>query len=253
MTTEARSWQHSGPSAGNLPPRMRDDFARAGFVVIEGLLGPEECRSFLDRNRTFYAEGKWSNLDTHLKSDCFDGIIRHPRVRETAETLLGGPVDCAQTLVFAKAPGAKGIAMHQESYYVETDPPNLLTCWLALDDSDAENGGLCVVPGSHRDGLHVVDEPRDAEEHVKMRDDFAYHDRAGRRWTKTIIAGEIRALPAAEHAVVVSAGGAVFFDGHTIHGSYRNRSRTRSRHAFSAQFIRRGTWIFREDIRPLPV
>src|SRR5439155_3263044 len=115
------------------------------------------------------------------------------------------------------------------------------------------NGGLCVVPGSHHAGLHVVQEPRDAEEHVKMRNAFPYRDRAGRRWMKTIIAGEIDALPAQDHVIAVSAGGAVFFDGHTIHGSYRNRSRSRSRHAFSAQFIRRGTWIFREDIQALPV
>jgi phytanoyl-CoA hydroxylase len=230
-----------------------EQFARTGFLVIDRLLTAEECRSFLDRNRAFYADGKWSNLDTHLKSDCFDGVIRHPRVREIAEALLGGPVDCAQTLVFAKPPGSKGIAMHQESYYVETDPPKLLTCWVTFDDSDSENGGLCVIPGSHRDGLHAVHEPRDAEEHVKMRNDFPYHDRTGRRWTKTIIAGEIDPLPAGDQVIPVPAGGAVFFDGHTIHGSYRNRSRSRSRHAFSAQFIRRGTWIFREDIQALPV
>ena len=29
-----------------------------------------------------------------------------------------------------------------------------LTCWLALDDSSRENGGLEVIPGSHRDGTH---------------------------------------------------------------------------------------------------
>ena len=34
------------------------------------------------------------------------------------------------------------------------DPPDLVSCWVALDDATLENGCLRMVPGSHRWGVH---------------------------------------------------------------------------------------------------
>ena len=41
-------------------------------------------------------------------------------------------------------------------------PSNNITCWIALDDADAENGALRYIAGSHRDtlGLSVDEEGR---------------------------------------------------------------------------------------------
>ena len=43
------------------------------------------------------------------------------------------------------------MAWHQDySYWTRTEPMSHLTCWIALDDSDRDNGCLYYVPGSHR-------------------------------------------------------------------------------------------------------
>jgi hypothetical protein len=43
------------------------------------------------------------------------------------------------------------VAWHQDySYWTRTEPMSHLTCWIALDDSDRDNGCLYYVPGSHR-------------------------------------------------------------------------------------------------------
>lgn len=224
-------------------------FAEHGFIVVDDVLSAAECAAFLERNAAHYAGGAWSGLDGHTRDDRFDGVITHPTVLAWARALLGGAVACAQTLVFAKPPGHKGIAFHQESYYVETDPPELLTCWIALERAHAGNGGLALVPGSHRGGLVAIRETSDGDEHVSMRERFVYADRAGRNWHKTLVAAEIPEVDEARCVVPdIAPGGALFFDGRTIHGSTRNRSETESRHAFSAQFVRQDTWIFRADI-----
>ena len=45
---------------------------------------------------------------------------------------------------------------HQDSaYWVNIDPPNLVICWIALDDATEENGCMRFVPGSHMLGVIV--------------------------------------------------------------------------------------------------
>lgn len=232
-------------------PTRRDleQYANDGFLVVPAMLTPSECETFLECNRAYFAEGRWSGLDTHTRDRCFDAIIAHDDIVTWARALLGGDIACVQTLTFAKPPGAKGIAFHQESYYIATDPPDLLTCWVALEESTEANGGLVLVPGSHRRGLLPVHAPENLDEHVEMRDPFVYHDRSGRHWEETLIAGEIRGLRDDECVTPhIDAGSVIFFDGRTIHGSAKNRSGADSRHAFSAHYVRRDTWVFRTDI-----
>ena len=46
------------------------------------------------------------------------------------------------------------VGWHQDYHYWQcTDPPELLTAWVALDDVNGDNGCMQVVPGSHRWGL----------------------------------------------------------------------------------------------------
>jgi ectoine hydroxylase-related dioxygenase (phytanoyl-CoA dioxygenase family) len=66
--------------------------------------------------------------------------------------LLGGPVRFWHDQLFCKPAHHGGVvAWHQDySYWTRTEPMSHLTCWIALDDSDRDNGCLYYVPGSHR-------------------------------------------------------------------------------------------------------
>jgi ectoine hydroxylase-related dioxygenase (phytanoyl-CoA dioxygenase family) len=53
----------------------------------------------------------------------------------------------------AKPPQARTeLPWHQDNGYTPLDPEEYVTCWLALDDADVDNGCLWVIPGSHRHG-----------------------------------------------------------------------------------------------------
>ena len=53
--------------------------------------------------------------------------------------------------VLWKPPGARSLGFHQDSAYLGwVDPPEMVSCWIALDDTDAAGGTLEHVRGSHR-------------------------------------------------------------------------------------------------------
>ena len=53
--------------------------------------------------------------------------------------------------VLWKPPGARPLAYHQDSAYLDWfRPSDLLSMWIALDETSADGGTLEFVPGSHR-------------------------------------------------------------------------------------------------------
>ncbi len=85
-------------------------------------------------------------------------IVLHPLIGEMAARLAGAKgIRLWHDQLLYKPPntGSWGnVGWHQDYHYWQcTDPPELLTAWLALDDVTEENGCMQVVPGSHQWGL----------------------------------------------------------------------------------------------------
>ncbi|CAN5706434.1 hypothetical protein BH23PLA1_BH23PLA1_05460 [soil metagenome] len=94
----------------------------------------------------FHALGAW-----RIKPG-FHDLLWNPAFVVPAEQLLGGPVLFWHDQLFCKPAKHGGVvAWHQDySYWTRTKPMAHLTCWIALDESTAENGCVHYVPGSHR-------------------------------------------------------------------------------------------------------
>ena len=94
-------------------------------------------------------------------------MANHPKIAGAAMQIQGGPVRIVQTMALAKPPqGGRGIALHQDSHYLPNEPNTLMACWLALSDTSPENGGLCIVPGSHHAGLRGAHKTENEQEHT---------------------------------------------------------------------------------------
>ncbi|HET6296375.1 MAG TPA: phytanoyl-CoA dioxygenase family protein, partial [Kribbella sp.] len=164
-------------------------YQEQGIVQVPGLLTTAE----LDRVRTVFMDQV--AVDNSLAHD--DGVpsgdplaqyprFVHPHRREDLEagrialelmldsrildvvTALIGPALGAQSMFYFKPPGARGQALHQDNIFLRADPETCLAAWIAIDDVDADNGGLAVVPGSHRTEL-VCPEPADLTESFTNR------------------------------------------------------------------------------------
>src|SRR5438445_1198191 len=94
----------------------------------------------------FHALGAWRIAPG------FHDLLWHPAFTIPAVQLLGGAVRFWHDQLFCKPAHHGGVvAWHQDySYWTRTEPMSHLTCWIALDDSDRDNGCLYYVPGSHR-------------------------------------------------------------------------------------------------------
>jgi hypothetical protein len=94
----------------------------------------------------FHALGAWRT------GPGFHDVLWSPAFLVPASQLLGGSVRFWHDQLFCKPANHGGVvAWHQDySYWTRTEPMSHLTCWIALDDSDRDNGCLYYVPGSHR-------------------------------------------------------------------------------------------------------
>ncbi len=94
----------------------------------------------------FHALGAWRT------GPSFHDVLWSPAFLAPASQLLGGPVRFWHDQLFCKPAHHGGVvAWHQDySYWTRTEPMSHLTCWIALDDADRNNGCLYYIPGSHR-------------------------------------------------------------------------------------------------------
>lgn len=239
-----------------LTPEQLARYHRDGYLVVDALLADDEVEAFLAYEAQPKPEGWRENLRHHVDDPRWRHLATHPRVTTIAAQILGARPMTVQTMYLEKKPagdadrGGAGIALHQDLHYLPCEPATLMACWMALGDTDGDNGGLCVVPGSHRHGLYTTHKNQDDAEHDAWEVEYLLRDRDGREWTERMYSFEIDGLR--EEDVVrlaVPKGSGVFFDGRTIHGSYANRSRDRYRRAFAVHYVADGSWVYRADVQ----
>jgi len=84
---------------------------------------------------------------SHLLFTWLDGLIRHPGVLDAVESVIGPNILCWSSTFFIKEARDPGfVSWHQDSTYWGLDPADIVTAWVALSESTAENGAMRVIP-----------------------------------------------------------------------------------------------------------
>jgi len=124
------------------------DILEGRVVFPENLMGREVLKS--DRS-THRVSVKIVNLFRH--DDVFAEVVRNPMIGCLAHDLLEGPVRMwTDQMIFKPADDDQAKqAWHRDyTYWNQVGPPEMGTCWIALDDAMVSNGCMHVVPGSHK-------------------------------------------------------------------------------------------------------
>ena len=88
---------------------------------------------------------------SHLLFTWLNDLIRHPRILDAVEDVIGPNILCWGSSFFIKEPrNPSFVSWHQDSTYWGLDPADVVTAWVALSDSTAVNGAMRVVPGTHK-------------------------------------------------------------------------------------------------------
>ncbi|HBY61725.1 MAG TPA: phytanoyl-CoA dioxygenase family protein [Solibacterales bacterium] len=141
-------------------------FERDGFVLIPGLLRPDETELLLgvargDRTLHDHAfdvkdtSGRASRLSlwNHPGDDIYGMVSRSERIVSRMETYLGGEVYHYHSKLMLKEPRVGGAwEWHQDyGYWYQNGClfPYMASCLIALDRATRENGCLQVLKGSH--------------------------------------------------------------------------------------------------------
>ena len=218
-----------------LTPSQRAQLERDGFVVLRGLFSQQEVAEIRDTFMDAAKDGPVAGMsdtgriprDTndplafyprmmnpHAHRDMPVGTVANkymldPRLRPALEAGLGEEPVAVQSMFYFKPAGARGQALHQDNFYLRVAPGTCFAAWLAIDDADADNGGMMVVPGT---GDMEVVCPEKADNTIFFTSEFV-------------------APPPGKQEVLVElkAGDVLFFNGSLIHGSYPNTSKDRFR------------------------
>ena len=98
------------------------------------------------------------NQKPHLLHPWMNELIRHPRILDAVEDVLGPDLLCWGAQFFAKnARDPSYVSWHQDGTYWGLSSPDVVTAWVALTPSVRENGCMQVVPGTHRAQVEHVD------------------------------------------------------------------------------------------------
>lgn len=95
-----------------------------------------------------------SHLRVLRTDEVLGTFVRHPKIVEIVAALMSPNIKLYYDQMFAKPPYGAANRYHQDSVFWNFfASKNLLTAWLAIDDSTVENGCVRYIPGSHQFGL----------------------------------------------------------------------------------------------------
>lgn len=220
-----------------LTKEQLEQFDRDGYIILSGLFSEQEAIELREHFMQIHAAGPAPGFDPKPLAEVDGDILRaypryiHPhkndalsmnvmldeRLQNVLTDLFAEDVLAAQSMFYYKPAGARGQALHQDNFYLTVSPGSCMAAWFALEDIDPENGGLFVVPGSHKTPVqcpHVADLTKSfAVEEVDVPQGMA---------------------PIPAH---MKTGDVLFFNGSLIHGSYPNESKDRFRRSFICHYL----------------
>ena len=95
-------------------------------------------------------DGKmWKVGEMWRRSEDFWHLVYHKPLLDIVESLIGGSVQLfGDQALYKPANNGGPIPWHQDNSYWRCQPADLVSIWIALDDTDEDNGCMNVIPGS---------------------------------------------------------------------------------------------------------
>lgn len=156
---------HDGPFRSRWPP-----VTISVVVPAERFTGhrhaPGHRGVFPERDRENHTRELCEHLDTDLvATDPFwVRLVSDERLLDIAELFVGPDIALFASHYISKPPfSGKPVLWHQDGAYWPLEPMHVVTLWLAVDESTAENGCMRVIPGSHHENLHELRQCDDIE------------------------------------------------------------------------------------------
>jgi len=216
---------------------QQEFYEKNGYIILKNVIKPSDLETLSQEYDELFSTkhddnleatwgGDWKadkdkglqvfsihNLQMH--SAAFTKLLLNEDILDACEATMGSHnIILHHTKAHVKPPG-KGspFPMHQDYHYFPYKNDSMIACFICLDASDRENGGLAIMPGSHKLG---------PQEDVSTHPGYHFLDK------------DKFPIENAEE-VKNEKGDVIIFSYLTIHGSYDNLS-DRTRRMYLIQF-----------------
>ena len=151
----------------NLSLEQINQYKEDGYIAPIDVLTKDEAEEV--KKEIEYIEKKWPNEIqglgrnyVHLISPVLDKVSHNSKILDVVESIIGKDILVCGTTLFIKNPDKKGfVSFHQDAKYIGLEPHNWVTGWLAVTDSNEENGCMRMLKGSHKKDLKFHDQKFD--------------------------------------------------------------------------------------------
>jgi phytanoyl-CoA hydroxylase len=199
-------------STANDAISVTEQYDREGYVLLQHVLDPDLIQETSDH--IAWLQGKHPDLRPEqlghwlMTDDPFwVRLVGDDRLLDIAQQFIGPNIALFASHYISKPPyDGQPVLWHQDGSYWPLEPMEVVTLWLAVDDSTPENGCMRVIPGTHTQGL----------QQMKPRTDVANVLSSG---MDSELVDEARAVDC-----VLAAGGVSVHHPNLIHGSNANHS-----------------------------
>lgn len=129
-------------------------YREAGYYAPVRALAPAEAAAIRAKLEEYEGEagqlGGPMRQKSHLLFTWLADLVRHPRILDAVEDIIGPDILCWGSSFFIKNARDPGyVSWHQDSTYWGLEPPDIVTAWVALSPSRAANGAMRVIPETH--------------------------------------------------------------------------------------------------------
>ena len=143
-----------------------EQYEREGYVLFPQVLDADLIQEASDHVAWLQEKNphlRPENLGHVLMTDdpFWVRLISDDRLLDIAEQFIGPNIALFASHYISKPPyDGQAVLWHQDGAYWPLEPMEVVTLWLAVDDSTRENGCMRVIPGTHKMELKGLQENR---------------------------------------------------------------------------------------------
>jgi phytanoyl-CoA hydroxylase len=213
-------------------PDLKTQYASEGYVIASNVIDRDLVGElvahieWLQRKYPNVRPEQFGGDALDLKHDPFwVRLVSDDRLLDVAEQFVGPNIGLFASHYIAKPPfDGQPVLWHQDGSFWPLEPMEVVTLWLAVDDVDAENGCMEVIPKTQHLDLQKLQVRKDVENAL------------GASMDETMV-DESRAVD-----IVLKAGDLSIHHPNVIHGSKPNTS-PRWRRGLTIRYIPSSTKI----------
>ena len=147
-----------------LSSKQLKQYKDEGFVSPINIFSKKKAKEI--RNEIEFIEKKMPSeleksgrYNAHLISPLLDEVTHNSKILDSVQSLIGENILVCGTTLFIKNPNEKGfVSYHQDAKYIGLEPHNWVTAWVAITDSNENNGCMRMWSGSHKNNLKDHDQ-----------------------------------------------------------------------------------------------